>query len=357
MEEVNMKQDDRYRIFFGPSNSIWQCIFYDVKQSSEYEYCDFGDKCNTRIKEILMSVKLHKYMPHFIKRILYRKVLRYSFLKLPRNSDIFFAFTNGFELCSDNDRFLFFLDFLRKEFKKSKFGIHYAESLCNWSIKKISEIKRRFDVVLTFNRYDAECFDIEYYGMVNEKGMFKISDAGGQSDVFYSGGFSSHDGSRFRLVLKIFRHLTDKGKKCEFFMCGLSEEYIKELLCELNSKQEVLKKDVVKYGDSNFHYNVYLPYASNLSWIKKTKVMLEVIMPEVRATCTNRPALAMCYECKLLTNSSRIAEESWYLPENISIFDDVEDIDLSFFDTPFCPTDYDFSGIRMLKHMEEKAYR
>lgn len=349
---VKENRADRTRVFFGPGSSVWKCLFMDVVESPDWEYCEFRDVLNTRMRQILFSPKLRAVMPHCVRRKLYRRVLGYRFLTLPRSSDIFFGFTNGFEMFGD-PYFIDFIRFLKKEFPNAKLALHYYETLLLCYPDQLPFMKENFDCILTFDHYSAEKHDIEYYGPVCECGTISPEGEGESSDVLYIGGVSKPQFKRVEFVGRVFRYLADNGKKCIFSLYN-AKDADKQTIIDLLGEDNVTREDGhLVYRGSKFYFE-YFFYPRSLSFIEKTRVLLEVV-PKGLISCTSRLAQAVNMNKKLLTTSDTCTQERFYHPNDFSSFSEPEDIDLSFFDTPYQPIAEDMTALTMLAYMEQQA--
>lgn len=353
-EKTAQAAENRHRVFFGPGSSVWKCLFMDVVESPDYEYCEFRDLLNTRLRTILFSPKLRKLMPHFVRRILYRRVMKYAFLDLPRDSDIFFGFTNGYEMFGD-PYFVDFVLYLKKEFPRAKLGLHYYETLILCYPDQLPFMKKNFDCILTFDHYSSENHQIEYYGPVCENGALKPEGEGEDSDVLYIGGVSKPRFHRVEFVSRIFKYLSDNGKKCFFSLYNAKENDKETIISILGKENLVFEERYLRYGESKFYFE-YFSYPKTLSYIDKTKVMLEVV-PNGLISCTCRLAQATNCNKKLLTTSDTAQLEPYYHPNNISMFTEPETIDFSFFDTPYHPNEVDMTALTMLEYMEKQIYQ
>ena len=346
----------RRKIFFGPKNGISYNLLLDIVKNNNYEYCYFDKKLPRGFTKIL------KILPHCFQRILFAKWLKYDFLleksKDSRNNQWFFAFFSGYEMYGERDVFLIFLQYLKKEFKNCKLGIYMYDAMQTDDAREfVSSYRKYFDSILTFNRYDALEQQLEYYGPINEKDIVPPQGEAEESDVYYAGGAGW---ARYKLIVDTFKWLSDCGKKCIFFVPVspvINKKYFSILCNALGCNIPYTKKHCFTYKNSKFYFNTYISYAYSLSYILKTQCMLEIIvMPEGRASCTNRLAQAMGYKRKLLTNSHIIKEEPYYRQNNISFFTIPKDIDLNFFEYGFVDIDHDFSALGMLKYMEAKLF-
>ncbi len=337
-------------VFFGPGYSIWKSLFFELtKIDSGVEYCDYYNKENSAIKRILMSQKVNKITPHFIKRIIFRHILKYEFLKhTNRNEQILFAMTNGYELWADIEKFNILMNFIKHEFPNSKFAIHLMESLQSLkgtsTLNKVLDTIDRFDLALTFNRYDSKEFGIEYYPPVSEKMCVVPTGHGEQSDLFYAGGVGNN---RVELALSVFKKASDMGKKCIFFLAAKIKE---PSFLKFDDKS-----DCYSYKNSKL-YLKYIPYSTCLSYIKKTKVQLEIVLPVGLASCTVRPSQCMNYKIKLLTNCPTAIYEPYYNPNNVSVYTDETDIDFDFFKTDFLGDNHDYSAPKLIEYMKNRLY-
>lgn len=350
----------RKKVFFGPKIGICKNMFADAIQDHNYEYCSYGKDCRSRIKDFLISKKIISFLPRFLKRFIYRHILGYSFLKGRRCTEYIFLFSNGYELYGERASFLSFLDYLKKDFKNCKLAIHLYDAVQTDDIRAFFlQYRHYFDTILTFNRYDAIELGIEYYGPVSESGIVEPQGESEESDLFFSG---RADLARANLTIKTFKCLSDKGKKCIFFVHfqnvrEIIPEFYNQLCNCLGINNPLIDSCCIEYKQSKFYFDTYIPYAQTLSYLLKTKAFLEiVILPEGRASCTSRLAQAMAYKRKLLTNCEITKEEPYYNDHNIFTFSKPEDIDVHFFDTDFQKIEKSFSTVDMLKYMEQRSF-
>lgn len=351
----------RHKVFFCNLSDIWRDVFSDIYFSCEYEYCSFDTTSFSKIKRLFINTKLLSILPHFLKRTLYRVCLRYDFLSSQRDAEILFVFNNSFEMYTNAQLFLLFLDYLKKEYPKSKFALYYYDAIISDEAKHLAKVYQDwFDLLLTFNRFDAGKFNYIYYGPVSEHNENCLLDAGVESDVFYAGSASW---KRIDLLTDVFKLLADSGKKCVFFITyeWASEAEQKKYYDFLCRKIGVLNPDsnsMVFYNNESVIYTSPINYVETIPYVIKTKTILEVIDPNVEASCTNRLAQAMIYNKKLLTNSrdKYLLHENFYNPNNIFLFSKPDDIDLSFLNADFVPIQHDFSGLYMMKSVEQQLF-
>jgi len=72
-----------------------------------------------------------------------------------------------------------------------------------------------------------------------------------------------------------------------------------------------------------------MPYEENLEYIKRSKCLLE-IMQEGGNGYILRTCEAVAYNKKIITNNKILKDSEFYDENMISIFDNIEDIDIEF---------------------------
>ena len=341
------------KVFFGSNDSINEKFFMDVKQDSEIEYCDFYEKLNSKIKKFFFKQKILKLMPFFVKKIIFRKIMNYDFLK-SQGENYLFVFCNSYQLFG-NPQFILFLEFLKRNFKNSKFAFYYYAVIDTCYPSFFPEIKKNCDLVLTFNRYCADKYDIEFYGPVCEKDIVQpIFTEQLSADVFYAGnvyGVAQKNTDRVQKVAECFKYLSDNDKVCVFYLDGVTDDEkatIKNIL-----KTDISGEELLTYKKSKMYFK-YLPYAKAKGYLLNSKAMLEIVLPTGYAMCTSRLAQALVEEKKLITNCVGIQSEKFFCKENIIVFQNATDIDLNLLEMPFEKTEHNFSGKALINHIENE---
>ena len=342
------------KVFFGSNNSINEKFFMDVKEDTEIEYCDFYEKLNSKIKKFFFKQKVLKLMPFSLKKIIFRKVLNYDFLK-NSGKGYLFVFCNSYELFGD-PQFVLFLKFLKRNFKNSKFAFYYYDVIASCYPEQFAFLKKEFDFILTFNRFCADKYNVEFYGPICENIIEPPMSQGEESDIFYAAnvnGGAHDDHYRLDLIMDVFKYATDNNRKCIFYLNRTKEsdlKFIRDLLPSC-----ILSKDLknLQYKQSTIVFE-YSSYYKSLAYIDKCKCMLEIVLPANYAMCTARLAQAMVRHKKLLTNCIDIKNEKFYNSNNILIFDKLEDIDFNDIDLPFEKVNHNFSGKALIDHIENE---
>lgn len=336
-------------VFFGASGSIVKWAYKDIYENPEIEYCEFDKKSvgEGRLKKVLLFSDKGRFLPFFIKNINYKNILKYEFLK-NKNENILFVFTCQYGIFFENG-FFTFVEYLRKKYKQAKFAFYYNDIIKTCEPEKFERIKRVFDLVLTFDKSEAEKYGMTYYGEVHSKTVPAENETAEESDVFYVGS----DRGRFNDILKSFILLSDAGKCCVFYLFDVLKENEEKLSAFLKSCKQ--NGNAYVYKNSLLYINEYCWYGKTLKYISKTKCMAEILLPTQTAG-TLRLAESVMYGKKLITNCKAVKEKPYYRAENILVFDKPEDIDVKFLDVPYVPVEYDFSPLKMIEYVKNKLF-
>ncbi len=219
------------------------------------------------------------------------------------------------------------LDYLKKHYPDGKFVCHYQDMVAHCPDVPVDEIKRRFDLVLSFDQQDAKEYGLEYYPLVYSSYPVPQSSDIPPSDIYFVGKAKD----RLDDILAAFERLDGAGLRCDFHITGVPED-----------KRRLTDK---------IHYIDKMPYLENLQRIKASKCLLEV-MQKGGHGYTLRACEAIMYDRKLLTNNPEVVGAPFYSPEGISVFTDAQDINLDFVKsaTDFC---YDYKEKLSPVHMLE----
>lgn len=186
------------------------------------------------------------------------------------------------------------------------------------------------DQVYSFDKKDCEEFGMEFfdfYSMLPDKVTSSKDD---KLKVLYVGGCRSFQ--RLNVLHELFDKLKDKAE-CTFYLNGVAPEL-------------ATRRGIV--------YNHPLTYAQVVDMVRQNDVIVE-IMNGTQAGNTLRLKEAVCYNKLLLTNNKTVVDSPYYDKRYMQVFDSVDDIDLSTFQTP---VDYqyqgEFSPLNLMKRIVER---
>ncbi len=343
-------------VVFGPNDKLYDKgtgIFYDVINSDIEYHCFFPESREfQRNLARIFSNKATKFLPRFLIKKFAYKVLKYEFLKSCKKEDeILFVFSM-FKM-EDEPYFYNFMRLLKGYYKNAKYVYYSFDIASTWHQLTPEYVKANFDLVLTFDRSDAEKYGFTFYeGIYAGVNMDdkRIPKDKTFSDVMFVGA----DKGKFPILFEIFKYLSDKGKVCDFRLVSVEKQTEEDLL--KNYETEAYGKGFrVKYKNSYFTVNDYCPYYKTLPIIWGAKCMLDVPLGSQNGS-TIRLQEAVTYHKKLITNLKEIADKPYYVPDNFLIFDKVEDIDVNFIDKPYAKNDYDFSPLKMIEYAKNKVF-
>lgn len=349
-------------IFFGPEQSIVEKMLADIKNSDQIEYYGFSLEKPSQSK--LFRYKILKLLPDGMKKKLFQKgFANPAFLDQKSKDPTLMVFINTFALFGEA-QFWLLLPLLKKQYPGAKFAFFYYAAIDYCLPELFPQVQQNFDLVMSFDRFSSEKHGTVFYGPINEKGVVEPDENCEESDVFFAG---NHEGGvkgsseRTELTADGITFLSDRGKKCIFYLDGCKSTHKKAIFDRMQSSCAdpsalIFNEDFIQYKDSVLHF-AYLPYARSLGYLKKTKAIFEIATPcDQGYIYTARAAQAFGEGKKLITNSRQITREPFYRQANCTIFDHVSDIDLEVIDTPFEPIDYDFTGLSMVRFAEKKLF-
>ena len=206
-----------------------------------------------------------------------------------------------------------YIEYLKKEYPGCKCVLFLCDIDCARRLN-IEEQKKRFDHVMVFERNFAREHDIEYYPLVYSDFRQEIQLEEKQIDLLFVGWAKG----RYKLLKQIYDRLTAAGVNCQFYLTKLDEEVP---------------------TDSGIHTVDWVPYPQYKELLKKAKCLLDII-PSNTDCSTLRVSEAMSHKCKILTNNTKIVNETFYDPKNISAYESPEKIDIDFLLDTYTGPDY-----------------
>ena len=334
-------------VFLAASGSIVRWAYTDVINDPGIEYCDYPYDFKQGLKKYIFTRRVAKLTPFFLKKYWYAKYLGYDFLKnAVRNEEVLFVFTCQYNMFFDTF-FQSFIHFLKKLYPKSKYAFYYNDIIETCYPECIEMIKQEFDIVLTFDKGDAEKYGLEYYGEVYSKNKIEQYDDIEPFDVFFVGS----DRKRFDIIMKLFKLLSDEGLKVIFYLFDTLAENKNRFSEYL--PDAIFEKDRIIYKDSVIYIDVYCPYPKTLALIDKCKCMVEITLAAQDAA-TLRLLEATAYGKKLITNCHAAESKPYYHAENIMFFENIDNLEVNgivdYINSPSVVVNDDFSPLKMIKY-------
>ncbi|MFW6015262.1 MAG: hypothetical protein ACOCRK_02345 [bacterium] len=235
------------------------------------------------------------------------------------NNDLCFIFTIKYYYLKKCGYF----KYLRRRYENCKIIIYFRDTIESYSRTydyfDMKHIKDTFDLILTYNKLDAEEYDIIYYPYVSSQISIKEDKSISKSDVFFIGAAKD----RLEQILNAYEYLTYHGLKCSFYIIGVKET---------NKKQY---RGVV--------YNKRLPYNTVLKHVNKTKCLLEITQSGA-VGFTFRTTEALMYDKILITDTPVIKDTKFYDENFIIQFKDITEIDVKKIKKNMNCVSYNYNG-------------
>lgn len=306
-------------VFFGRSNFQYngfdsmKILLNDVINNEDFFYVEPTDniafKWLNYFYKDRVGTALKKRISVPLKAAAFKKYVQFS-KEIHEEDSVYFIFVRHEPWFFGDDGFL---RYLKKEYPQSKL-IYMLINVNRYLEIEFDKFCPYFDKVITIDEGDAEKYGLElhpfFYSAIAKEDLMIP-----ESDCFYVGNAKE----RLDDLLEVYELFSSRGLKCDFHIVGVPDE-----------KQ--------KYKES-ITYNKPMNYDDVVCHVKKSKMLLE-IMQEGQTSGTLREHEAVVYGKKLITNNKYIINRSFYIPENITVFEKVEDIDIDFVESESMAVEY-----------------
>lgn len=285
-------------VILGSPWDLYKTIYSDLKGRKNALYIDDFRPPKHSLKGIFyrlhFNVKLNSFINIPGKQLWNKSYFNDTFFE--HRPICFIFFTNWVYL--DN---FGFLDYLRKTYPDSKlvwFLQDTVKNSINFLKKSSSDIlglKRKFDIVLSYDKGDCEKYGFTYHHTIFSE-IEMDENVKPQYDVFFLG----RSKGRIKDILRMYEILRDHGLKCNFHITSVPKE------------QQKYSEEIV--------YNNPMSYQDNLKHVIHSKCLLE-IMQEGADGFSIRTNEAICLNKFLITNNEAIKHAPFYKSDYIEVFD------------------------------------
>lgn len=172
-------------------------------------------------------------------------------------------------------------------------------------------LKSTFDFIFIFDKKTAEKEGINYFPL-----PVSFPD---KTDIAFIG----QSKGRVELLREIGEKLSDNGIKTYFYIVD-------------NRLNKTINNKGIFYGPP-------IPHSRVVDILLSTNCILELKNKDISA-CTDRVIKAIVFNKKILTNNNSITDYEYYNTELVSIFDDVNNIDISFLKESIYKYDYGYNN-------------
>lgn len=216
------------------------------------------------------------------------------------------------------------VDALKVRYPTARFVL-YLEDLVSSHSFDIEEAKK-FDLVITYDKGDAERYGYEFMPTFLSKIEIKENNVPNSNCSFV--GLAKN---RVELINTLYKKLIDAGLKCDFIVSGL--------------KDKTKQIDGIKYIKRDISYMEYLKH------VDRTECIVELMQKEATGY-TLRTWEALLYGKKLLTNNLSLKNASFYNPKQFIVFDDINEVDLGVLSESNNDFEYDDSDTSPIRFFE-----
>ncbi len=284
------------------SSGYYEVGYHDIKNLPNVRYySSYFDGINNFLLKQIVRWNFSEVVNHYVKtpfsKFTYPFIFRHKF---PKELPIcFIFFGSSYKIFQSS-----YYEYLRKHYHHAKMvlflqDIVSSNSYLNWNL-----IKGRMDLILSYDKVDCEEYGLLYHPTPMSNFTVSLNSKIPYSDVFFCGNAKS----RWRLIHQIYEKLTAKGLVCDFHIMSMP-------------------KDGSRISGISYH-NDFMNYQDYLQHLIKSKCILE-IMQEGAVGYTPRLWESIVYDKHLLTNNVTIKNFDYYLPNNIHLLKELDEVDIA----------------------------
>lgn len=278
-------------VIFQRDSDYYRVSYSDLSNRDDVIYIDHFRPSHPSIVNILYRIHHLKILNVDLrlpaKHIWYPSYFKHSFAN---NLPLCFIFNSRWMKYPHLREYLLYL----KHRYNAKLVCFYQDLVDAHRHVKFHKIFHLFDLILTYDKGDAEKYGLTYHPTVYSNYKVDNDENIPGSDVYFVG--SAKD--RLALVFDVFYRLKKEGIACDFYLSGVP-----------SSK---------KIEEDGLHYIHKMSYIENLKHVVRTKCILEIVQGNAKGS-TLRTWEAIMYDKKLLTNNLTIANDFYYDGNYISL--------------------------------------
>ena len=289
-----------------------------------FKFAFKGNKLVQKLFFLHWSAKLNRKINLPFKSIWYKKMCQHKFLE---DKPVCFVFLEGKYLSQDEG----LVKYIKKLNPENRCVVLYTDLISKRKID-IEKIKKLADLVVSYDKQEAEMFDIKYQDMDYYTPLIPVTTPDEFENDVYFLGFAK---DRLDDIHKVYDHLSTQGLKCKFIICGTKEE------------------DRIK--SEGLIYSSPISYLENLENVNKSRCVLELIQGSSVAP-TLRLREAKTYKRKLITNNTNPEYKNSLTEGNLLVFEGVEKITKEFVSSPIDYSLFDrnySSPLKLIEYLEE----
>ncbi|WP_151197417.1 hypothetical protein [Eggerthella sp. YY7918] len=186
------------------------------------------------------------------------------------------------------------MDYVNEKFPEVYHVVYWDDLVKRHEYDAVDFAKKNFDLVFTYDKGDAEKFDIEYYPSFYSK-LNNIEATRVEQDVLFIGNAKN----RYEEIISAYDSLSGQGVNCRFYINGVK-----------NSKQKA-REGII--------YNETFSYREVLNMVVNSNCILDIAQKN-SVGYSLRINEALFYSKKLLSNNPNITEIPQYDARYMKVF-------------------------------------
>lgn len=316
-------------ILFGISNDFYRHSFRDLTKMKNVIIKE--DIYENRFRPLYYLYRIHTFP---------RIKTQFPFTSIWDKYCNNFSFSDNNPVCfvfmpKHANRFTYFA-YLRKQYPNSKLIMMFRDrvdrNLVWFPNLNINKVKKTFDLVYSYNKYDCETYGLRYFNTEASKEYLISDEKSKWSDVVFIGAAKG----RLNKIIMAYNKFKSAGFKTDFYIVGAP-------------RKQIFKSEGITFARKG------IPYSEMLKRTVNSKCILE-ISQSGEYGFTSRSQEAFMYNKLLITDSKIVKDQRFYPSDNILFYNSIEDIDPSFIKDRQ-PVDYgylnDYSPKVVLEQIEK----
>lgn len=288
-----MQNPEKYNYVIAGGDGFYKFAYSDLdKLDNVCFFRHYKEGVESNLMRLLISInfnlKVNQLIKTPLKSLTFPQIYPHGFGKERPLCFIFF----GAQYAVINTSYI---EYLRKRYPDARLVLYMQDVVRSLPYYDIQNYKRRFDLVLSYDRGDCDNYSLTYYP--TPFSHIDVSKLKSETpvDIYFCGSAKS----RYPEIFDAFRKAKDEGLSCRFFITGVPDH------------KRIISDDII--------YDRKLSYIENLSHAASAKCILEVMQKDADGF-TPRLWEAMTLNKHLLTNNSALKESRYYNEKSIHFF-------------------------------------
>lgn len=320
-------------IIIDDEHELYKRMYTDILQNQSDDIIEVSNfQKLSKVLKILEKVLYNRRLNRHIKvpfKKLYNRYYTLSSYNFDPKEKYWIIILNG-TLCSYYSEE--YLLNLKRCNSNIKLAMVLYDSFSNRSAKRAISLIPAFDVVFSFDERNAHEYGLKYiYSTFSTPDYLKV-DENYKSSAFFIG----NGADREQELNENLSYIAQNVKDSKFGIVGVKQEKYKGLI----------------------DYNEPISYREELMYAYNTNCIVEIVK-QGQSGITLRTCEAIAFNKKLLTNNTNIKNQPFYNSKYISIFENIEDIDIDFIKKDII-VDYQYDGcfspMRIIDCLKEERW-